>query len=119
MIVMKVIILSSFFKNETIKHFYQLGMTPVMCHSIFETLEKLRLYKIEGVLFFCDASREDPIELILNVRDVDNTVPIFLIGCSRYRSKLELLKRQPGIYSISQDMDVVKEVCESVTRQSV
>ena len=116
-IAMKIIILSSFFKNDTIRQFYQLGMSPVMSRSIYETLEKLRMEKIDGVLFFCYASYEDPIELILNVRDVDGTVPIFLVGCEKYRTKLDSLTRQPGIYCLGQDEDVVTAVRESVKKE--
>ncbi len=57
-----------------------LGFSPVVWSSALHSLEKLRTSHVNAVVIDRDVTHTDVLEFILNVQDIDHSMPIIVIG---------------------------------------
>jgi hypothetical protein len=70
-------------ENETLKEaVFELGHTPLTRDTIARVIEKIRQERVSSIVV--DSEHTDPeidiLEFILNVRDIDKTVPVLMAG---------------------------------------
>ena len=78
-----VLLLESKRNDELRKLFVGLGVEPMVCTSIQDVLSKLRHEQFMAVIFDSDQLYVDALELVLNIRDVNNNIPVIVIGQSK------------------------------------
>ena len=59
-----------------------LGFAPLVRDSMWSALSKLRSERFAAVLVDGDAADTDVLEFVLNVRDIDEHVPVVVVGGS-------------------------------------
>ncbi len=69
---------------------------PTFLTSMEEVLYALRSTQASAVLVDRDGKSADDLELVLNIRDLDERIPIILIGSPAEGRTEELLRRQPA-----------------------
>jgi len=74
-----VIVLQDHKRGSMIDMLNRQGITPKFTSSIQDVLEKIRHANYDALLVDCNQSRVDVLELILNVRDIEDNLPIILI----------------------------------------
>ncbi len=57
-----------------------LGFAPQVWGSMQHSLDKLRRHKFAAVIVDRKFNRADPLEFILNIRDIDDKVPVVILG---------------------------------------
>jgi FixJ family two-component response regulator len=71
-----------------------LGFAPQVWGSMRHSLDKLRRHKFAAVIVDQKFNRADPLEFILNIRDIDDKVPVVVLGSSKEkRIESEILKQ--------------------------
>jgi DNA-binding NtrC family response regulator len=74
----------------------ELRFEPTFLASMEELLHALRHTRASAVLVDRDKGNADDLELVLNIRDLDDRVPIILIGSPGEAETEVLLRRQPA-----------------------
>ncbi len=87
--------------RETLR---ELHMNPTFLGSMEAILYALRHSQAVAVLVDRDRSEADDLELVLNIRDLDETIPIFLVGSPAQRQTETLLWRQPATFLINKPL---------------
>jgi len=91
----KILILGRQDNHEIPKAIIELGYFPVTRGSVILCYEQLRSRCIDAVVVERDFTHADVLEFVLNVRDLNRSVPIIVFGCSggaRHEHKLASLK---------------------------
>ena len=83
--------------RETLR---ELRFDPTFLGSMEAVLYALRHTQASAVLVDRDRSEADDLELVLNIRDLDDRIPIFLVGRPARRQTEDLLWRQPATFLI-------------------
>ena len=100
-----VLILSTERSGGLVEILLDIGLEPLVRKDIQETLYKLRRERLGAI--FVDRNRVDvdPLEFVLNVRDVDPEITIVIVGESSSTSEDLALKRQPGVFLLEAEPD--------------
>ena len=107
-------------KDKTLKGIaLSLGLTPWVRQRMREALDDLRHRRFSAVLVDRDNEDVDVLEFILNVRDLDDRVPVFVIAQSQPEGpdKALLSLRRVFLLGRSEVHDKLAEEIEKVSRQ--
>ena len=74
------------------------GMEVVVRTSIEEVMNSLKHGRFTAILTYRELLAEDPLELILNVRDRDSNIPIIVFGASNDENYERILAGRDGVY---------------------
>lgn len=96
-----VLILSTNKKSDLVETLFNLGYVPLVRQTILPALEMLRHHRFRAV--FIDRNREDvdALEFILNVRDLDEKIPIFVIKNAHDQQETRMIARQKNVLLLS------------------
>jgi DNA-binding NtrC family response regulator len=71
-----------------------LGFAPQVWGSMRHSLDKLRRHKFAAVVMDLKFNQTDPLEFILNIRDIDDKVPVIVFGSAKDKKiEREILKQ--------------------------
>lgn len=94
------LVLGSQRKKAFVETLRELRFDPTFLGSMEAVLHALRHTQASAVLVDRDGKKADDLELVLNIRDVDERIPILLIGSPAERQTETLLWRQPATFLI-------------------
>jgi len=80
-----------------------LGIRPVVSLSVSEVLEKLRHEQFMAVLIDYKNIEIDTLDLVLNVRGIDEQIPIIIIGRFEEIGNKQLLESQDNVHLVTTD----------------
>ncbi len=76
------LVLGSVTDRTFVDALFDLGFSPLVRDSMPSALSKLRSERFAAVLVDGDAADTDVLEFVLNVRDIDEHVPVVVVGLS-------------------------------------
>ena len=94
------LVLGSERKKGFVETLRELRFNPTFLGSMEAVLHALRHMRASAILVDRDGKKADDLELVLNVRDVDERIPIILVGSPSQRQTEALLWRQPATFLI-------------------
>lgn len=88
--------------NPTIMNrLFNCGWTPFCRREIFSGLKILRRSHFAAVIIDLDGSCEDVLEVLLNIRDFNEFIPIYIIGKINSERVVKALQGQPSTFLIN------------------
>jgi CheY-like chemotaxis protein len=95
------------------------GLNPVVSGSMTEALSEIRHRRFAAIFIDSETSSVDSLEAVLNVRDLDTRVPIFVTGDLPNRRYEQLLMSRRAVFLFPQlDSDSEPEVMRIIERLS-
>lgn len=85
--------------------FYNLGLSVLVRETIEAALDRLRHERCAAVVVDRKYTDADILEFVLNVRDVDNDIPVIVIGPLREQAVRKTLDRQDSTITIDEVED--------------
>lgn len=76
------------------------SFSPTFLNSLEGLLHALSHMQAKAIVVDREQKKADELELVLNVRDLDNGIPIFLIGSTRNESTDKILEGQHATFLI-------------------
>jgi len=76
------LVLGSMTDRTLVDALFDLGFAPIVRDSMRSALNKLRSERFAAVLVDGDSTDVDVLEFVLNVRDIDEHVPVVVVGGS-------------------------------------
>ena len=98
-----VLLLESKRNDELRKLFVGLGVEPMACRSIQDVLKKLRHEQFMAVIFDSNQLDIDVLELVLNIRDINDHIPVIIIGQPRDLENYHTLLSIGRVFIIDKD----------------
>lgn len=98
-----VLVLATNEQSHLVERLFDEGFVPLVRGNMFKAMEKLRHDRFAAVLIDRDDADADVLEFILNVRDVDEHVPIVVVGETSDELESQAVFNQPNIYSLPKD----------------
>lgn len=98
---------------------FDIGVAPVFCQSILEAINALHRGSFEGIVVDCRTTDVDVLEFVLNIRDVDARIRIFV--SSDDDADMVGLVNQSGVIAVDREKlaEELKEISQNVaTRPS-
>jgi len=86
------LVLGSVTDRTLVDALFDLGFSPLVRDSMSSALSKLRSERFAAVLVDGDAIDVDVLEFVLNVRDINEHVPVVVVGRSLDESGEEVLR---------------------------
>jgi DNA-binding NtrC family response regulator len=78
-----ILVLGNHAKGDLVQILLSAGFVPQMWGSALHSLEKLRRRRFAAVIVDRKFTRADVLEFILNVRDINQQIPVVVIGCGK------------------------------------
>ncbi len=80
---------------------FSIGLIPLYRENMQDLLGKLRQGAYDAVVVDQDQERADVLELLLNVRDLNETIPVIILGAQKSFVELDqMLGSQPHAFMI-------------------
>ena len=76
------------------------GLLPLVRHDMTAALDKIRHERFTAIVLDRGYERIDALEFVLNVRDLDQHTPIFVVGPSDDRNANQVLAQQNEVYLV-------------------
>ena len=86
------LVLGSMTDRTLVDALFDLGFAPIVRDSMSSALNKLRSERFAAVLVDGDSTDVDVLEFVLNVRDINEHVPVVVVGRSLDESGEEVLR---------------------------
>jgi DNA-binding NtrC family response regulator len=77
------LILASHRSQEYVEALSKIGFVPEVRGSVRHSLDKVRRQRFSGVIVDRKFTHADVLEFILNVRDINRTIPVVVIGSGK------------------------------------
>jgi len=90
------LVLGSRTDRKLVNALLDLGFSPMLRSSMSSALSKLRSERFAAVLVDRGAIDVDALEFVLNVRDINEHVPVVVVGPTDDTDDEEALRAQPG-----------------------
>ncbi len=97
---MVILIFSQSKAEDLIERTFSLGYTPIVRETIEPALITIRHEDVAGVLVDLNGNESDELEFILNVREVDEYLPVIVVNDNRNSESVELITSQDGVHFI-------------------
>ncbi|NIR46881.1 hypothetical protein GWO43_00150 [candidate division KSB1 bacterium] len=78
-------------QSDLVETLFDMGFVPLVRKKMFRALEMIRHEKFAGVVVDRGNLEEDALEFVLNVRDIDEELPVIVVGNSVNESENEVL----------------------------
>ena len=89
-------------RSDIARLLYEQGFTPLVRDNMQKILEKLGHDDITAVVMDTDNASTDIIEFVLNVRDINQDVPIVIVGTEVTANEVQALERQHNIVILNE-----------------
>jgi hypothetical protein len=86
-----------------------LGCIPITRGSVIQCYKQLKSEAIYAVIVECNFTHADVLEFILNVRDLDRSVPIIVVGQSSDQEVQKKLATLESVYMLSISLEDQKQ----------
>lgn len=96
-----VLILGSEKRSDLIETLFNLGYVPLVRQQLHQALEKIRREDFSAVFLDYRKADTDALEFILNVRDIDDGVPVVVVGEAQNNHERKLLLCQKNIFLLT------------------
>ena len=83
--------------SELVKAITRSGFLPVIRVNVFNILQLIRQRDFSAIVIDSDNLKEDALELVLNVRDIDDNIPIIWIGDAISSYEKRILNEQRNV----------------------
>ena len=101
---MNVLVLTDKAHNSTTKVINKMKLLPLVCNSILSASDMLKHHSVDAIVIDRDHERVDSLEFVLNMREFDTSIPIFLIEDSISDDLiLKILRPQLGVETIPEN----------------
>ncbi len=104
-----VLLLGSNMKNRIINSIFDMGYTPILRDKMNEAFYKIRHDNFKAILIDRDRVEIDALEFILNVRDIDQDIPIIVFGKPVKAYNDHLLQKQENVFLLPQNTEQLKK----------
>lgn len=111
-----VLIIGNELREELLEAFFEAGLTAVARPASVDTFARVRQRSYDALIIDEGDPERDVLEVVLNIRDYDEKVPIIVLGAKTPAVREELL-RALGVHWLNRDdrpQDVARSV-QSVT----
>lgn len=78
-----------------------IGVEAVVRRNIEETMTALKHGRYSGILIFREHVDDDPLEIILNVRDYAPALPVVVVGSPRDKEYERILSERERVYVLA------------------
>ncbi len=89
-----VLVLGSYANCDLIELFFSAGFSPLVREDIQGALDKLRYEQFAAVVVDQVCAKADVLEFILNVRDIDEQIPVVVLGPLKDETITKMLLNQ-------------------------
>ena len=96
-----VLVLSGDDESGLVDAILQLGLSVLIRKTMDQALRAVRHESLAAIVLDCRQSDVDPLEFVLNVRDMDEKTPIVVMGESYLSDDDEALRVVPHMYVLS------------------
>ena len=103
-----VLVLGSNKNRELIEQLLDIGFAPVVRETMQAALSALRRESFAAILVDRDRMSVDPLEFILNVRDIDEQTPVMVVGQSPDEQNVQMVQAQPRALILTRSEAVCK-----------
>lgn len=113
-----VLVVGSDVNKELLDSLFEAGLTPLVLADMTDAMNRLHRAGLAAVILDRDHTDIDALEFVLNVRDIEGRIPVFLTGGSAREARENLLLEQPGIFVIDRDRspDALAEAVDQVVK---
>lgn len=87
---------------------FEVGYVPIVRSNMMEAISKLRHEPFAAVLVDRNHSEADTLEFILNVRDMDEQIPIVVFGSAENHNESRVLSSQRNTVLVGENYAKVK-----------
>lgn len=88
---------------------FEAGYVPIVRDSMNEAISKLRHEEFIAVIVQQDQIEADTLEFILNLRDLNTQVPVFIVGINRDDEEKQVLSKQQNTILIGENYSLLKQ----------
>jgi len=106
------LVLGSSTDRKLVDALFDLGFAPLVRDSMSSALSKLRSERFAALLVDRDSADVDALEFVLNVRDIDEHVPVVVVGRAGDGDDEEALRAQPGTQVLDRSPERVMAALE-------
>jgi CheY-like chemotaxis protein len=102
-----ILVLGHHARHDLAEMLHGIGIQSEVRGSVAGALERLRRGRLAAVLVDRRFTRADALEFVLNVRDIEETVPVIVIGAANDKGADQQIRRQEhtAVVDESRDMD--------------
>lgn len=95
--------------NILMDSLFDAGYVPIVRGSMNEAISQLRHELFKAVIIQQDRIEADTLEFILNVRDLDEAIPVFVVGASEDQEENQVLSKQQNTFLVGEDYSELKK----------
>jgi len=101
---MNVLVLTDKTHNTTTRIINKMKLLPLVCNTILSASDMLKHHSIDAIVIDRNHEHVDSLEFVLNMREFNSTIPIYLIE-NRISDDLilKILRPQLGVETIPED----------------
>lgn len=100
--------------NPLMDTLFDIGYVPIVRKNMGEAISKLRHDLFAAVIIQRDQIEADTLEFILNVRDLNEQIPVFVVGNSTDQDENRALSNQENTFLVGKDYAELKSQIRSM-----
>ena len=111
------LILGSQANQEYVEALAKIGFVPEVWGSVRHSLDKVRRRRLSGVVVDRKFTHADVLQFILNVRDINRTIPVVVIGSGknkRIEGKINKQDRTVVLSESDRGQELAKELAHAI-----
>jgi CheY-like chemotaxis protein len=102
-------------KNGLQERLFEMGFTPFVKNNINDALDRIRHEGFAMLIINKEHPQIDALELVLNVRDFDREIPIFIFGVGSNYPEDRILKQQHNVFLVDDKSDKnIKDIVQRI-----
>jgi hypothetical protein len=91
-----------------------MGFIPLVKSDLNRVIYDLRHERFILMIYDGDGLEIDPLEFVLNVRDMDGIIPIVILGSAIDEREKQLLKREPNVFMVENYYQEFKTILNQI-----
>jgi len=96
-----VLLIGTEVNSDLLEALFERGFAPIVRRRIQPSLHELRHDRFGAIFIDRNNAEDDMLELILNIRDVDQQIPIVVVGKSAIKERDRHLRQQGRAFVVS------------------
>lgn len=109
-----VLVLTNDEQSELIETLFDLGYVPLIRKKMMTTLKDVHHKHVEVIFLDLQCIEIDPLEFVINVRDIDQCLPVVIVNGNKIEGEKQILDQQ-GIFLIPNRVDHIKGILNEVS----
>ena len=109
-----VLVLTNDEQSELIETLFDLGYVPLIRKKMITILKDVHHKHVEVIFLDLQCIEIDALEFVLNVRDIDQHLPVVIVDGKKIEGEKQILSQQ-NIFLISNAFDQIKKILNEVT----